>query len=418
MSRWGHSMFRLVICDPKRKEVSEECLKDISSHVVVSFRANVDDFISLKKGLFGGYDSLIYFLDFNETEDSYTVEELREAYSLPLKYSREEIAQFVNKAVENYWSYRGKYYFLTNNCMSEAVRMILAPLDEKEHKKWLRSKPATPKGLFRQLLSSENADAEVIDSEERVAEGYYFPSRKQSLKDSFDVLSRFVKESGLKIRFPKKVNKYLKKTSMKQRKEWYRQLAKHYSRLKGEARVQRDALQISKNPNYALLTNEEKVDYDLSVISSSALNLEAHIFRVSVSQAGKLFNARLREELKRGTLDEDLVEEHKERKKQALASAVESYAVGQSIYSYGVPLVEEMRKQEDILESQQVGEKEREQKYEDLFKSYLPGRYRHLEALTENYQFFNGGHEMFYARGRRVRKKLDGATEVILLPQP
>lgn len=59
---FGHSMFRLIVCAPFRKEVSEDCVHDTSHHVVLSYRANIDDIKSdVIKGLIGGYDSILFF---------------------------------------------------------------------------------------------------------------------------------------------------------------------------------------------------------------------------------------------------------------------------------------------------------------------------------------------------------------------
>jgi hypothetical protein len=60
MSRWGHAMFRLVICAPG-KPVGPSCLQDFSHHVVVSYRANVEDMtMSYKKGMDGSYASQLF----------------------------------------------------------------------------------------------------------------------------------------------------------------------------------------------------------------------------------------------------------------------------------------------------------------------------------------------------------------------
>src|SRR5690606_32463256 len=57
MSRWGHSMLRLVVCAPGR-EPGPECRLDLSHHLVLSFRAFVDDVqLSSWAGLTGGYPS-------------------------------------------------------------------------------------------------------------------------------------------------------------------------------------------------------------------------------------------------------------------------------------------------------------------------------------------------------------------------
>ncbi|MEK6579829.1 MAG: hypothetical protein AABZ55_11430, partial [Bdellovibrionota bacterium] len=55
-SKWGHAMFRIVVCRPERKQVGPECRKDLTEDVVVSFRANIGDFKpDYWKGFKGGY---------------------------------------------------------------------------------------------------------------------------------------------------------------------------------------------------------------------------------------------------------------------------------------------------------------------------------------------------------------------------
>lgn len=61
MSRFGHSMYRLVFCAPK-KEKGPSCLNDIAHHVVVSFRANVQEMTTdYAKGMNGEYPSQLFF---------------------------------------------------------------------------------------------------------------------------------------------------------------------------------------------------------------------------------------------------------------------------------------------------------------------------------------------------------------------
>ncbi|MGE3757459.1 MAG: hypothetical protein AB7H97_06875, partial [Pseudobdellovibrionaceae bacterium] len=55
MSRWGHAMYRLVYCKPGRP-LGPDCRNDISNHLVISYRAQVDDMnINNIAGLRGDY---------------------------------------------------------------------------------------------------------------------------------------------------------------------------------------------------------------------------------------------------------------------------------------------------------------------------------------------------------------------------
>src|SRR3546814_4690395 len=69
MSRWGHSMLRLVVCAPGRPR-GPDCRLDLQSHLVLSFRALVDDVqVSSWRGLTGSYPSRLYLLPRQQAGD-------------------------------------------------------------------------------------------------------------------------------------------------------------------------------------------------------------------------------------------------------------------------------------------------------------------------------------------------------------
>src|SRR5690606_14918398 len=77
MSRWGHSMLRLVVCAPGR-EPGPDCRLDLDHHRVLSFRAFVDDVqISSWRGLTGSYPSRLFVLPLAQVVEEYTAVELR-----------------------------------------------------------------------------------------------------------------------------------------------------------------------------------------------------------------------------------------------------------------------------------------------------------------------------------------------------
>ena len=91
MSRWGHAMYRLVVCAPERKEVGPDCLHDVAYHVAISYRANVNDImISYWKGIIGKYPSQMFLIPFREVLVEYNKEELRDLLSLPLNLTDNE----------------------------------------------------------------------------------------------------------------------------------------------------------------------------------------------------------------------------------------------------------------------------------------------------------------------------------------
>lgn len=188
-SRWGHSMYRLIVCAPERAEVGPECLKDIVHHVVVSYRANVHDLVLDYVGsLTGKYPLQLFFYRMSEIIDEYTRSELREISSVPLELSAEERGLFVTRALEQYWAYVGQYYFLTNNCASEARDFLKAVLAREpgvtESVSAMRA--ITPGGLLEELAALKLADTGAL-RDRKIAEqsGLHFPSQRPSLERAF-----------------------------------------------------------------------------------------------------------------------------------------------------------------------------------------------------------------------------------------
>lgn len=94
-SRWGHSMLRLVICAPGRPR-GPDCRLDLQEHLVLSYRAFVNDVqLSSWDGLTGAYPSRLFVLPLAQVIDEYTKTELRSLASVPLKLSRPEIEEVV-----------------------------------------------------------------------------------------------------------------------------------------------------------------------------------------------------------------------------------------------------------------------------------------------------------------------------------
>ena len=50
--------------------------------------------------------------------------ELRGLASVPLKLTRQEINDTVEHAAEMHWSYDGNYWFLSNNCAVESLKLL------------------------------------------------------------------------------------------------------------------------------------------------------------------------------------------------------------------------------------------------------------------------------------------------------
>ena len=173
MSRWGHSMLRLVVCAPGR-EPGPDCRLDLEHHLVLSFRAFVGDVqISSWRGLTGSYPSRLFVLPLGQVVDEYTRVEMRGLRSVPLALSPGEIEALVTRAAQLHWNYDGRYLFVANNCAVETFKLLhdgvprlaALPLDS-----------ITPNGLLRRLQDhGVVASGEIPDDPAGQARlGYWF----------------------------------------------------------------------------------------------------------------------------------------------------------------------------------------------------------------------------------------------------
>jgi len=188
VSRWGHSMLRLVICAPGRPR-GPDCRLDLDQHLVLSYRAFVGDVqLSSWDGLVGKYPSRLFVLPLAQVIDEYTKTELRSLASVPLNLSRTEIEEVVEHAAEMHWSYDGNYFFLSNNCAVESLKLLrsgsnnaqLAGLDS-----------IMPNGLLEVLKGRGLADTSVLDDpREALRLGYRFDSFRDRYQAMFDVLKK------------------------------------------------------------------------------------------------------------------------------------------------------------------------------------------------------------------------------------
>ncbi|QLF93601.1 DUF4105 domain-containing protein [Pseudomonas sp. ABC1] len=186
MSRWGHSMLRLVICAPGR-ERGEACRLDLEHHLVLSFRAFVGDVqISSWDGLTGVYPSRLFVLPLGQVIDEYTKVELRGLASVPLKLSRGQIDGLLERSAEVHWGYDGDYYFLSNNCAVETLKLLRSGTAEPS----LQALDSIlPSGLLRLLIGRGLADARVLDDPaEALRLGYRFDSYRERYQAMFDIL--------------------------------------------------------------------------------------------------------------------------------------------------------------------------------------------------------------------------------------
>ncbi|TDK22312.1 DUF4105 domain-containing protein [Luteimonas aestuarii] len=185
MSRWGHGMLRLVVCAPGRTP-GEDCRYDLDHHLVLSFRAFVDDVqVSSLRGLTGSYPSRLFVLPLEQVVDEYTKVELRGLQSVPLRLARGEIDGLLRRAAQVHWSYDGRYYFVSNNCAVEAWKLLQDGVPRLSN---LPLRSIAPNGLLRRLVRDGVADATALGDATRAArEGYYFASQGTHFQAMLDV---------------------------------------------------------------------------------------------------------------------------------------------------------------------------------------------------------------------------------------
>ncbi len=186
VSRWGHSMLRLVICAPGRPR-GPACRLDLDQHLVLSYRAFVGDVqLSSWDGLTGAYPSRLFILPLAQVIEEYTKVELRGLSSVPLRLSREEIEGLVQRSAELHWSYDGDYWFLSNNCAVETLKLLRSGTGRSE----LQDLDSImPNGLLDLLEGRALADRSVLDDpREALRLGYRFDSFRDRYQAMFEIL--------------------------------------------------------------------------------------------------------------------------------------------------------------------------------------------------------------------------------------
>ncbi|MEN5264064.1 DUF4105 domain-containing protein [Stenotrophomonas sp. TWI587] len=184
MSRWGHSMLRLVICAPGRPR-GPACRMDLSHHRVLSYRAFVGDVqISSWRGLTGSYPSRLFVLPLNQVINEYTQLELRGLSSVPLALDAHDVANLIERVAQVHWSYDGRYLFVSNNCAVETGKLLQEGVPRLASPGLNR---LTPRGLLTRLERQGVADASVLaDREQATRQGYYFASAEDQYQQLFD----------------------------------------------------------------------------------------------------------------------------------------------------------------------------------------------------------------------------------------
>ncbi len=182
-SQWGHIMFRLVFCDSQRTTVGPECLKDINSHLVLGFQGAPRTLLASNwDGVRGKYPSVLSIQGFGTALNQYTVKQSRNMTSVPLNLSQEEKTLFIYRTLEDFWSYHGKYIFLTNNCATEALHFLQSIVQHRNDKLLRReSLIETPMNFYEFLIESNYAEGSVLKDDAQ-KDSYILSSPRQQWK--------------------------------------------------------------------------------------------------------------------------------------------------------------------------------------------------------------------------------------------
>jgi len=203
-SKWGHSMFKLVVCKNEDDPI-ETCRKNSKEHVVLSFLAYIDEVgINSIKGIMGKYPSRMLVSDISSIKRQYTRTEFRSLKSLPIKFNKTQRQRFLNHVLRVYWEYAGRYFFFTNNCADEAYKLVQTAINER---KTYKEDIVTPLGLYKRLLKKGLTSEEVLkDKKSAIANGFYYPS----FGDKLNIVYNKVKKNFAQANWPEKVEEYTK----------------------------------------------------------------------------------------------------------------------------------------------------------------------------------------------------------------
>lgn len=187
--RWGHSMIRLVMCNPKRVAVNVECLRDVSHHIVLSFVGSVDGLeLDVLSGLLGRYELRLVAKPLTEILMQYNVVEQRNLISYPLKLSSDLVRMVLERAAEYQWGFGGNYNYLRRNCADGTLNLLASSLASQVH---LPMNVLTPKGLGKKLIVVGLAEPVELRGDKltvAIREGLYFQSAENSIRAAILVL--------------------------------------------------------------------------------------------------------------------------------------------------------------------------------------------------------------------------------------
>lgn len=196
---FGHSMIKLVVCAPERKDpltnnlipetpYGPKCLDDIKYHLVASFRGNVNDLrTNMLKGVLGGYNSILYMMRMPDVMLEYNEIGMRDLYAFPLDFTETQKNLFLDYMLGVYWGYVGNYKLLSVNCATETLQLILSVLNDEEHFVNLRIRPYS---ILKNLVEVGLLNSKYIKNDFKSLEKRnLFYGKEKYLKKALSVLT-------------------------------------------------------------------------------------------------------------------------------------------------------------------------------------------------------------------------------------
>ena len=351
---------RLVPATPFGKK----CLDDKLYHVVVSYRANVEDAtLNYLKGLTGGYPSMLFILNFSDVLDEYNRDELRDVISYPLNLTAKEREEFVNRVREEHWNYRGSYKFINANCATESYDLLKSALDRSQ----LDSKSSiSPNGVLEDLdqLNFTSMKSNEVETYKAKTE---------------QIILAYNKAYGFKLKNSEKSNKSAVQKFMDESTADERMAA--FQKFKKSKLPTSDL-----NAEVNLLKERLVQASSFSVMEQQILRTLALKYR---KQAADMFM---------NTKDEKI----KEMVKETGAAFAQTFS-DLSKDGYGIPFDTEMVTREDLAGKAEVST-EALAKAEAVLRDVMPNEFATLEKINANVKTYNT--ESLAVR-KEFRTKLD-----------
>lgn len=178
-SRFGHVAVRLVVC-PRDHSSAEECDANLFEHIVLGFRAHVDELsLDTLKALRGQYRAHFYAYRFMDVYQEYAIGEFRDVYSLPLVLTDVQQRIMVRELADVHWRYSGQYRFFTRNCATLLQDVLRTLWTDYAGTRGLERRYLRPDKWFQAVQKTDRVDGSKLSSLLRAEQdGFYFPNTR------------------------------------------------------------------------------------------------------------------------------------------------------------------------------------------------------------------------------------------------